>query len=222
MRRTGRLRERDDPAMRRAITPAEKLRLLNALVASAIAVFFLAHSALGTASLFVEGLVNSVPWLVWAMFGAAGAHVLASRFDADRHRAPTEFPQEAPLRAEVGNGVGFGGDDCRTSLLHPLPWQPSCLSPSDEGVFPAPPCRARLACRHRDEIPCPRPRNREGNARCRAGCLRADCFRPNSPCGAGFLNSTAMCWAYRMEKEAQPVRRSSRFPKKRARRARIF
>ena len=62
--------------MRRASTPAEKLRLLNALVASAIAVFFLAHSALGTASLFIEGLVNSVPWLVWA--GAAGAHVLAS------------------------------------------------------------------------------------------------------------------------------------------------
>ena len=78
VRRTGRLRGRDDPAMRRAITPAEKLRLLNALVASAIAVFFLAHSALGTASIFVEGLVNSVPWLVWAMFGAAGAHVLAS------------------------------------------------------------------------------------------------------------------------------------------------
>ena len=64
--------------MRRAGTPAEKLRLLNALVASAIAVFFLAHSALGTASLFIEGLVNSVPWLGWAMFGAAGAHVLAS------------------------------------------------------------------------------------------------------------------------------------------------
>lgn len=64
--------------MRRAVTPAEKLRLLNALVASAIAVFFLAHSALGTASLFIEGLVNSLPWLVWAMFGAAGAHVLAS------------------------------------------------------------------------------------------------------------------------------------------------
>lgn len=64
--------------MRRAVTPAEKLRLLNALVASAIAVFFLAHSALGTASFFVEGLVNSVPWLVWAMFGVVGAHVLAS------------------------------------------------------------------------------------------------------------------------------------------------
>ena len=64
--------------MRRAVTPAEKLRLLNALVASAIAVFFLAHSALGTASLFIEGLVNRLPWLVWAMFGAAGAHVLAS------------------------------------------------------------------------------------------------------------------------------------------------
>ena len=64
--------------MRRAVTPAEKLRLFNALVVSAIAVFFLAHSALGTASLFVEGLVNSVPWLVWAMFGVVGAHVLAS------------------------------------------------------------------------------------------------------------------------------------------------
>lgn len=64
--------------MRRASTSAEKLRLLNALVASAIAVFFLAHSALGTASLLVEGLTNSLPWLVWIMFGAAGAHVLAS------------------------------------------------------------------------------------------------------------------------------------------------
>ena len=64
--------------MRRANTSAEKLRLLNALVASAIAVFFLAHSMLGVASLFVEGLVNSVPWLVWIMFGAVGVHVLAS------------------------------------------------------------------------------------------------------------------------------------------------
>lgn len=64
--------------MRRASTSAEKLRLLNALVASAIAAFFLAHSALGTASLFAEGLVNSVPWLVWIMFGAVGVHVLAS------------------------------------------------------------------------------------------------------------------------------------------------
>lgn len=78
VRRTGRLRGRDDSAMRRAGTSAEKLRLLNALVASAIAVFFLAHSALGTASLFIEGLINSVPWLVWAMFGTTGAHVLAS------------------------------------------------------------------------------------------------------------------------------------------------
>ena len=64
--------------MRRAVTPAEKLRLLNALVASAIAVFFLAHSTLGTASLFAEGLTNSLPWLVWIMFGAVGVHVLAS------------------------------------------------------------------------------------------------------------------------------------------------
>lgn len=64
--------------MRRASTPAEKLRLANALVASAIAVFFLAHSTLGVASLFVEGLVNSASWLVWIMFGAVGVHVLAS------------------------------------------------------------------------------------------------------------------------------------------------
>ena len=64
--------------MRRASTSAEKLRLLNALVASAIAVFFLAHSALGTASLFVEGLTNSLPWLVWIMLGAVEVHVLAS------------------------------------------------------------------------------------------------------------------------------------------------
>ena len=64
--------------MRRASTPAEKLRLINALVASAIAVFFLAHSTLGVASLFVEGLVNSVPWLVWIMFGAVAVHALAS------------------------------------------------------------------------------------------------------------------------------------------------
>lgn len=64
--------------MRRANTSAEKLRLLNALVASAIAVFFLAHSTLGAASLFVKGLTNSLPWLVWIMSGAAGAHVLAS------------------------------------------------------------------------------------------------------------------------------------------------
>lgn len=64
--------------MRRASTSAEKLRLLNALVASAIAVFFLAHSALGTASLFVEGPTNSLPWFAWIMLGAAGAHVLAS------------------------------------------------------------------------------------------------------------------------------------------------
>ena len=64
--------------MRRANTPAEKLRLVNALVASAIAAFFLAHSMLGVASLFVEGLVNSVPWLVWIMFGAVAVHALAS------------------------------------------------------------------------------------------------------------------------------------------------
>ena len=64
--------------MRRASTPAEKLRLANALVASAIAVFFLAHSTLGVKSLFVDGLVNSVPWLVWIMFCAVGVHVLAS------------------------------------------------------------------------------------------------------------------------------------------------
>lgn len=64
--------------MRRAGTPAGKLRLFNALVASVVAVFFLAHSVLGTASFFVEGLVNHVPWLTWAMFGAVGVHVVAS------------------------------------------------------------------------------------------------------------------------------------------------
>lgn len=57
---------------------AEKLRLFNALAASAVAVFFLAHSALGTASVFVEGLSNSVPWLVWAMCGVVAVHVVVS------------------------------------------------------------------------------------------------------------------------------------------------
>lgn len=78
--------------MRRAVTPAEKLRLLNALVASAIAVFFLAHSALGTASLFVEGLVNSMPWLVWAMFGTVAVHVLASAGTTALMLTDTERP----------------------------------------------------------------------------------------------------------------------------------
>ncbi len=64
--------------MRRANTPAEKLRLFNALVASVVAVFFLVHSGLGTASFFVDGLVNSVPWLVWGMLGVVGVHVVAS------------------------------------------------------------------------------------------------------------------------------------------------
>ena len=64
--------------MRRANTPAGKLRLFNALVALVIAVFFLVHSGLGTASFFVDGLVNSVPWLVWGMLGVVGVHVVAS------------------------------------------------------------------------------------------------------------------------------------------------
>ena len=64
--------------MRRANTSAEKSRLFNALVASAVAVFFLVHSGLGTASFFVDGLVNSVPWLVWGMLGIVGVHVVAS------------------------------------------------------------------------------------------------------------------------------------------------
>ena len=64
--------------MRQANTPAEKLRLFNAVVALAIAVFFLVHSGLGTASFFVDGLVNSVPWLVWGMLGVVGVHVIAS------------------------------------------------------------------------------------------------------------------------------------------------
>ena len=68
--------------MRRAVTPAEKLRLLNALVASVIAVFFLVHSMLGAASLFVEGLTNSVPWLVWIMLKWATGAVLAATIAA--------------------------------------------------------------------------------------------------------------------------------------------
>ena len=60
------------------------------------------------------------------------------RLDANRHRAPTEFPQEAPLRAEVGDGGGLAAAHRRTPLLHPLPWQPSRLPPSDQGAFPAP------------------------------------------------------------------------------------
>lgn len=59
-------------------TGAGKLRLANALVASVVAVFFLAHSTLGTASFFVEGLSNSVPWLVWIMLGVVAVHVVAS------------------------------------------------------------------------------------------------------------------------------------------------
>ena len=43
------------------------------------------------------------------------------RLDADRYRAPAELPQEAPLRAEVGDGGGFNGDDRRAPSLHPLP-----------------------------------------------------------------------------------------------------
>lgn len=64
--------------MRKAETTAEKLRLLNALIASVIAVFFLVHSTLGTATFMVEGLSNSVPWLVWLMLGIVGVHVIAS------------------------------------------------------------------------------------------------------------------------------------------------
>ena len=78
--------------MRRASTPAEKLRFVNALVASAIAAFFLAHSTLGVASLFVEGLVNSVPWLVWIMFGAVAVHALASVGATVLMLADTERP----------------------------------------------------------------------------------------------------------------------------------
>ncbi|WP_297157446.1 hypothetical protein [uncultured Ellagibacter sp.] len=78
--------------MRRASTPAGKLRLFNALVASAIAVFFLAHSLLGAASFFVEGLVNHVPWLTWAMFGAVGIHVFASAGATASMLTDTERP----------------------------------------------------------------------------------------------------------------------------------
>lgn len=62
-------------------------------------------------------------------------------------------------------------------IVSAFDWQPSRLSPSDEGVFPAPPCRACLACRHRNEVPCPRPGNREENARHHASRLRAGRFR---------------------------------------------
>ena len=78
--------------MRRASTPAEKLRLVNALVALAIAAFFLAHSTLGTASLFAEGLTNSVPWLVWIMLGAVAVHMLASVGATVLTLADTERP----------------------------------------------------------------------------------------------------------------------------------
>ena len=78
--------------MRRANTPAEKLRLLNALVASVVAVFFLVHSGLGTASFSIDGLVNSVPWLVWGMLGAVGVHVVASIATTVLMLTDTEMP----------------------------------------------------------------------------------------------------------------------------------
>ena len=81
--------------MRRANTPAEKLRLFNALVASAVAVFFLAHSGLGTASFGIEGLVNSVPWLVWGMLGIVGVHVVASVAATALMLTDTERPPSA-------------------------------------------------------------------------------------------------------------------------------
>ena len=146
--------------MRRAVTPAEKLRLLNALIASAIAVFFfLAHSALGTASLFIEGLVNSVPWLVWAMFGAVAAHVLASVSTTALMLTDTERPPSSRKKRHFVLKWATGSVLAATIAVHLFcilcPGSFPVFPPSDEGVFPVPSCRARLACRHSDEVPCP-------------------------------------------------------------------
>lgn len=81
--------------MKRAYTPAEKLRLFNALVASVVAVFFLVHSGLGTASFSIDGLVNSMPWLVWGMLGAVGVHVVASVAATVLMLTDTERPPSA-------------------------------------------------------------------------------------------------------------------------------
>ena len=81
--------------MRRACTPAEKLRLFNALVALVVAAFFLVHSGLGTASFSIDGLVNSVPWLVWGMLGVVGVHVVASVAATALMLTDTERPPSA-------------------------------------------------------------------------------------------------------------------------------
>ena len=118
--------------MRRAVTPAEKLRLLNALVASAIAVFFLAHSALGTASLFVEGLVNSVPWLVWAMFGAAAVHMLASVSTTALMLTDTERPPSSRKKRHFVLKWATGSVLAATIAVHLF----CVLCPGSLPVFP--------------------------------------------------------------------------------------
>lgn len=75
-------------------TRADKLRLFNAVVATVIALFFLAHSVLGTATFILDDLTNDVPWLVWGMFGIVGVHIIASvgttaRMMADAERPPS-------------------------------------------------------------------------------------------------------------------------------------
>ena len=78
--------------MRQLQTRADKLRLFNAVIASFIAVFFLVHSVLGTATFVIDDLTNDVPWLVWGMLGIMGVHVVASVCTTGMMLADTERP----------------------------------------------------------------------------------------------------------------------------------
>ena len=118
--------------MRRAGTPAEKLRLLNALFASAIAVFFLAHSTLGAASLFVEGLTNSAPWLVWIMFGVVGLHVLASVGATALMLVDTDRPSSSRKKRHFALKWATGAVLAATIAAHLF----SILCPGSLPVFP--------------------------------------------------------------------------------------
>ena len=74
---------------------ARRVRFANALVASAVAVFFLAHSALGSLSLGIAGLSNDLPWLVWAALAVVSAHVVLCACATvllltDRERPPSD------------------------------------------------------------------------------------------------------------------------------------
>ena len=120
--------------MRRASTPAEKLRFVNALVASAIAAFFLAHSTLGVASLFVEGLVNSVPWLVWIMFGAVAVHALASVGATVLMLADTERPPSSRKKRHFVLKWATGAVLAATIAVHLF----CILCPGSLPVFPCP------------------------------------------------------------------------------------